>query len=170
MIDNIPRIFTTQPPGERPSRYYVYRAGIIRVKLANRTVHFSPGKNICFFDDWGKRGDQIVFQPTHIEYFHEPFAYTALLDPNSGNQYAGLGRRPIDFYLNPVGFLAPNPRCHRGHPIVDTFEARIGGRDVNPDKLDLYIQERFGLTDGVLRTMWARTAMMSNYMAYIITS
>ena len=170
MIDNIPRIFTTQAPHQNCSRYYVYVNGLIRVKLAGRSVSIAPGKNIVFVDDWGHEGNQVVFRPTHLELFGHVFDYAEMLDPNSGNQYAGIGRRPLDFYLADTGFLAPHDRHHRGHAIVEDFTARIGGRDVDPEKLDTYIQRKFGYTGAGQLTAPAKKAAMSNKMVRTITA
>ncbi|HTQ12300.1 MAG TPA: hypothetical protein VMH86_00390 [Rhizomicrobium sp.] len=144
MIDNIPRIFTTRNGHQPPSRYYVYRDGLIRVKLAARAMSVSPGKNICFVDNWALTGWVPKFFEQHVE-LDMIYTYFDLMHPDSEFQYDGPGRRPLDFHLTPFGTLGPHEgRRHRGHPIVEGFDATIGHRRVQVNQLDEYIQHKYG--------------------------
>ncbi|MGH6872966.1 MAG: hypothetical protein ACREHE_15825 [Rhizomicrobium sp.] len=169
MIDNSPRIFSTRNGHFPPSRYYVYANGLIRLKLAVRALSVSPGKNICFVDDWAKTGWVPKFFEQHVE-LDQIYTYFDLMHPESEHQNAGQGQRPLDFYLTDLGALGPHQgRRHRGHPIVEGFDATIGHRPVQVAQLDEYIQKKFGYVEYGMNPVEAGNRGMSRKMLQKIT-
>jgi hypothetical protein len=139
--DNNPVRFCTDPGGLSTSRYYVFENGTIRAKFAARRILVRPGKNICYVTA-GLR----VRRSQNARRMKVGDDYVTYVDAMTSSFYQteGVGKAPVDFYLQGGAYRAA---FHRGHAICPAFDAAIGGVPVNEASFDRYITETFADPD-----------------------